>query len=401
MYSPERKALRRFVTLFVALNSIFLILISLMYYYYQKNIFTELRYDSMTHYAQSQLSHIYGSKTSEELQEHLHRIQRDPRFEVGFLDSSRNVVYTSDPNLTFPFVLGISEYRNHYYYIDRVALDNLKTIRYIVVRAQTIEPQLTQTRRSIYLIVGFSIVFLSLVVYALSRLFLLPVREVIARLDRFIRDTTHELNTPLSVITMSVEQLRKATQPPELAKHISRIDVASRTISHLYDDLTYLLLHEKSKKGDTPPLDLRNLLEERIEYFRPIAEAKRVTIHSQLDNTQLAIERDKMIRLIDNLLSNAIKYNKPGGNVTIRLDKSSFEVEDTGIGIPDDKLSLIFNRYVRFDDASGGFGIGLNIIRTICNESNLTVSVDSKVAEGSIFRIRWEKVHTNFTHNDV
>lgn len=391
MYSPERKALRRFVTLFVALNTVFLLITSLMYYYYQKNIFTELRYDSMAHYARSQINHIYASKTPEVLEEHLRHIQRDPRFDVGFLDRHRNVIYTSDPNLTFPFAYGFTEYKGYYYYVDQIDLDHIKSIRYIVVRAHTIEPQLTQTRRSIYLIVGFSIVFLSLVVYALSRLFLLPVREAISRLDRFIRDTTHELNTPLSVITMSIEQLRRTPQPPELARHISRIDVASRTISHLYDDLTYLLLHEESKTSTPPQLELRSLLEERIEYFRPVAEAKKVTIHAQLGDAQLSIERDKMVRIVDNLLSNAVKYNKPGGAVTVRLGATSLEVEDTGIGIPEEKLGLIFNRYARFDEANGGFGLGLSILRAICTESDLDISVDSRIAQGSTFRIRWGK----------
>jgi two-component system OmpR family sensor kinase len=234
----------------------------------------------------------------------------------------------------------------------------------------------------------FSILFLSAVIYALSKLFLQPLRDAIAKLDQFIRDTTHELNTPLSVITMSIEQLDKSSLETRYLKHINRIDVASRTISNLYNDLAFLMIHEQGKKNDSD-IELEILFEERIEYFRPLAQAKKITMHTNLAASFILADREKMIRIIDNLLSNAIKYNKPMGDIYITLTKNSLIIQDTGIGIERDKLEQIFNRYMRFDNANGGFGIGLNIIQIICQEYSFKITVDSELSMGTTFTITW------------
>jgi len=385
LHGPERKSLIRFVSLFVVLNTIFLLIISTMYYVYQKNIFLEARHNSMMYYAGNIQNHIYSAKNLTELHQHM---SKDPRFDVGFLSYEQKVLYTSAPDLKIPFVTGFFEYQDHYFYIDRIELEHFKKIHYIAIRAKTIDEELKRTRTSIYLFLVFSIFFLSIVIYALSKLFLHPLRDTIAKLDRFIRDTTHELNTPLSVITMSIEQMEKADLDPKQLKQIGRITVASRTISNLYNDLTFLMMYEKNKNNDIT-VDLPHLIDERLEYFRPLAEAKKITLYTDLAPSALLIDRDKMIRIIDNLLSNAIKYNKLSGSIRVVLTERSLSVSDTGIGIPEEKLGEIFNRYTRFDEANGGFGIGLNIIQMISQEYGLKIEVESQLSQGTTFTIRW------------
>jgi len=387
LHGPERKSLIRFVSLFVVLNTIFLLIISTMYYIYQKNIFLEVRHNSILYYSGNIQHHIYPSKNIAEFKGHL---SKDPRFEVGFFTEDKKPLYLSKPELSFPFRTGFFEYAHHYYYIDTLELKYLKKIRYIVIQANSIDAELERTRISIYLFLVFSIFFLSIVIYALSKLFLHPLRDTIAQLDRFIRDTTHELNTPLSVITMSIEQLNKEHLDTKQLKQINRITVASRTISNLYNDLTFLMMYENNKNNDVPN-DLLSIFEERIEYFHPLAEAKRISIHTDLRPSILLMDREKMIRIIDNLLSNAIKYNKISGKIYISLTAHSLSVSDTGIGIPHDKLAQIFERYTRFDEANGGFGIGLNIIQMICEEYHLNVVVNSELSIGTTFIISWEK----------
>lgn len=387
MHGPERKSLIRFVSLFVVLNTIFLLIISVMYYYYQQNIFLELRRNSMMYYAGNIQNHIYPVKNLTELHQHL---SKDPRFDIGFLTKRHKLLYASAPNLRVPVGSDFFEYQKHYFYIDTVELEHLKQIHYIVIRAKTIDAELEQTRKSIYLFLIFSILFLSIVIYVLSNLFLHPLRDTIAKLDRFIRDTTHELNTPLSVITMSIEQLNKEQLDSKQLKQINRISVASRTISNLYNDLTFLMMYEQNKNHNIP-IDLPLLVEERLEYFRPLADAKKITVHADLEPCTLVMDRDKMIRIIDNLLSNAIKYNKPSGKIEISLTAKFLRVSDTGIGIPSDKLDKIFNRYARFDEANGGFGIGLNLIQMICQEYHLGIEVNSEIAKGTAFTITWEE----------
>jgi two-component system OmpR family sensor kinase len=189
---------------------------------------------------------------------------------------------------------------------------------------------------------------------------------------------------------MSVEQLNKNHLDAKQLKQINRITVASRTISNLYNDLTFLMMYENNKNHDVSN-DIVALLEERIDYLHPLAEAKKISIHTDLHPSILLMDREKMIRIIDNLLSNAIKYNKISGKIHITLTDHSLSVRDTGIGIPRDKLAQIFERYTRFDEANGGFGIGLNIIQMICEEYHLKVMVNSEISIGTTFIISWEK----------
>lgn len=360
----------------------------MIYYRYQKNIYFELRRDAMIHYAELQLEHVYDSTTPSELQRHLQVVRKDPRYEVAFLNHKGQILYASMPQMKFPFQTGVFEYKDHYYYIDVRHPDYLKNIRYIVVRAETIQKQLDETLLSISVFLIFSIFFLSIVAYLLSNLFLHPVKETIRTLNRFIRDTTHELNTPLSVITMSVEQLKSSDENFAKSKQVQRLDVASRTLSNLYNDLTLMLMYEHLPH-QTIIVEVQNLVEERVEYFLPMAEAKGIVIQKHLTPTTIEISKEKVTRLIDNLLSNAIKYNKPKGSIIITLSKQVLQIEDTGIGISEEHLTKIFGRYKRFDDANGGFGIGLNLVQMICKEYEMEISVESKLGQGSIFTIRW------------
>lgn len=386
MRNPERSSLIRFVLLFVFLNTVFLLIISTIYYRYQKNIYFELRRDAMVHYAKLQLQHLNDSKTASELKQHLEIVGKDPRYAIAFLDQEGKILFSSVPGMKFPFKTGIFEYHGFYYYIDPRHPDYLKEIRYIVVRAHTIKEQLHETLTSISIFLIFSIFFLSIAAYLLSNLFLQPVKATIRTLNRFIRDTTHELNTPLSVITMSIEQLKSSSAAG--SKQIQRLEVASRTLSNLYNDLTFMLMYDRLP-GQTLPIDLKDLLEERVEYFRPIADAKGITVILDLQPVILDVSREKISRLIDNLISNAIKYNKPKGKITISLHEQIFQIEDTGIGISEEDIHEIFVRYKRFDDANGGFGIGLNLVQMICDEYNMDISVDSIPGQGSAFTIRW------------
>lgn len=237
-----------------------------------------------------------------------------------------------------------------------------------------------------------AILFLMLsgVGYLLSRLILRPMNEAIALLDDFIKDTTHELNTPVSAILTNIESLERDDLSPSAQKKIKRIEIASRTISTLYDDLTYLILnHDLSVQNIR--LDLNRLLQERLEYFRHRIEQKKIRLQLSVDSDIfLNIDHTKATRIIDNLLSNAIKYNKMGGTVSITLQKGRLCVEDNGIGIPDAMIERVFERYTRADKSVGGFGIGLNIVAMIAKEYDLNITIESEEKVGTKICVTWE-----------
>lgn len=231
---------------------------------------------------------------------------------------------------------------------------------------------------------------LSAVGFALSRLILRPMNEAIALLDDFIKDTTHELNTPLSAILTNIESINADELPASTQKKLRRIEIASRTISTLYNDLTYLVLnHDLSYNNE--PLDIAHLLEERLEYFRHRIEQKKITLTvTMASNVTLIIDRTKATRLIDNLLSNAIKYNRMGGTIAIVLEQGSLCIEDTGIGIPETMIERVFERYTRADKSVGGFGIGLHIVAMIAKSYNLDIRIESEERKGTKICVGWK-----------
>ena len=117
---------------------------------------------------------------------------------------------------------------------------------------------------------------------------------------------------------------------------------------------------------------------------------KKVKILTKLDaDVVLNIDNKKLSKLIDNILSNAIKYNKIDGSIHIDLDGNKLTIKDTGKGIKEEHIDAMLERYTRFDKVVGGFGIGLNIVKMICNEYGLSINIKSKLDEWTEVSIVW------------
>ena len=237
---------------------------------------------------------------------------------------------------------------------------------------------------------GIILVVLGIFGLFFVNLFLRPMKNSIMLLDDFIKDTTHELNTPISAILANVEMMNTEIMGEKNRKKLSRINIAAKTVSHLYQDLTYLTLDHKRKSNDEW-IDLKKLIEDRVEYFAILAGSKKVTFTLDLNYSTIFIDGIKIARVIDNLISNAIKYNKRGGTIHVTLRKDHFIVKDSGIGIETEKVNDIFERYSRFNSSEGGFGIGLNIVKSIIEEYSLKISVSSILREGTTIRVDFLK----------
>ena len=128
-----------------------------------------------------------------------------------------------------------------------------------------------------------------------------------------------------------------------------------------------------------------------MEFFRLFFEQKKLCLKLDLNTHSLFFaNKNQISKLIDNLLSNAIKYNKKGGEIAIVLKENSLVIKDSGCGISKENLMHIFERYARFNEDQGGFGIGLSLVKKICEENDILISCESKEGEGSAFRLEWE-----------
>lgn len=203
------------------------------------------------------------------------------------------------------------------------------------------------------------------------------MREQIESLDRFISDTTHELNTPISAILMTIQSL-KQIEP----KKMKRLEASAKRLSVMYSSLTYRL---EGKVEPSERLHFDEIVRERVEYVKELIESKRLHITLKLEETQVIMPRISSARLIDNLLSNAIKYSDVGDSISITLHHNVLKVKDTGIGIDKKVQDDIFTRYHRANEERGGFGIGLNIVLSICKKYNIKLALESQKGEGSTF----------------
>ena len=382
--SSEKKTLFRFSVLYILFTLIIISVFSFIYYDLQKDLMLQEKKSTLQEYSKF---FLYDLK---QLHINFDKTQIYPRYEnfdSAIFDNEKKLIFSSsDTKIKLDKIL--------YLHAKVIHLVNIPEsyylgAKYVIIKVKDDGVWLEQTKQEIILFALLSFIFMMAVGYVLLRLFLKPMRDAIQLLDRFIKDTTHELNTPVSTIVANIEMIDKSLLDDKLLKKINRIDIGAKTISNIYQDLTYLTLGNKIMANDED-LNIEQLVHERIEYFNSLATAKKVSLEIQLiKNTSLYIDKGKFSKLLDNLISNAIKYNKMKGSIVIRVEEKKVSVQDTGIGIAEKDISQMLERYTRFNKSSGGFGIGLNIVSSIAKEYKLSIDIESKLKVGTKVSVSW------------
>ncbi|MRJ01976.1 MAG: HAMP domain-containing histidine kinase [Epsilonproteobacteria bacterium] len=212
------------------------------------------------------------------------------------------------------------------------------------------------------------IMFLS---FILTLYTLKPIRQALQINQEFIKDILHDFNTPISAIVLNLEMLKKECQSP----FIDRISQSVETILSLQENFRLFLKNIKSERSK---VNINQLLKERIKCFSStypnlhfhFEERAKVTLFTQ---------QDLFIRIIDNLLSNACKYNKKGGFVRVIVERHRVIIEDSGRGIKNSKR--VFDRFYKESDR--GIGIGLSIVKKLCDELDIKIEIESEVGKGT------------------
>jgi len=382
----EKKTLYRFLALYVFLSIVILALTVSLYYTLQKELASSQKTILLDEYANEflvALEDLHNDKTNTLL------YPLDQKFKTSLYDKDYKLIYSTLEN---PInLLTEVTYTNNKIirYVTQPEKYYLNT-QYIVVEMTDDKEWLSETINTIVIFGSLFFITMMLVGYFLLKLFLKPMRDALHLLDTFIKDTTHELNTPVSTIMTNIELIDKESIKDKfLLKSINRIDIGAKTISNIYDDLSYLILNNRIISNNED-IKLKELIEERLEYFSLLSAMKKIEITTTLDpSVVLYIDNKKISKLIDNILSNAIKYNKINGSIDIDLSPNRLTIKDTGKGIKDEHLDLMFERYARFDKIVGGFGIGLNIVKMICSEYDLSINIRSKLDHWTEVSISW------------
>ena len=380
----EKQTLFRFSSLYILLSIVIISVFSYMYYDSQKELMLQEKKSLLQEHSKTLLQDLKYLHINFDKERTYPRV---PNFNSAIFDSDKKLIFsTSDIKLRLHKILYLE---NSKIYLVNIPESYYLGAKYVVLSMSDDEVWLKKTKKELIIFNSIAFVFMLFIGYILLRLFLKPMRDAIHLLDRFIKDTTHELNTPVSTIVTNIEMIDTSLLDEKLKKKINRIDIGAKTISNIYQDLTYLTLGNKIVSNDEK-LDIYHVVLERVEYFNSLALAKKVTLSiTLLQNTTLVIDKAKFSKLLDNLISNAIKYNKIKGTVEIIISKNSIIVKDSGIGIEPQNISKMQERYARFNKSSGGFGIGLSIVSHIAKEYKLNIKIDSKENQGTEVIISW------------
>jgi len=386
LHHSEKKTLIGFFSLYITLCIVILIFISFVYYKFQKDLMLSEKRINLQNYSNEFIIRL------KQLHINFDKSQvypRDTRF--------KSAIYDSDKQLIF------STLKSSHVQLDNIVYTSNKTIhfikepesyylgaRYVILEIEDDLEWFSKIEQEILIFTSIGLIFMLFIGYWLLQLFIKPMRDAMHLLDRFIKDTTHELNTPISAIVANVEMIDTSNLDEKLARKIKRIDIGAKTVSNIYQDLTYLTLNHQIM-SQNEYLDVGQILHQRVEYFTTLANVKHIAFKMNIkEDVILFIDVKKLSKLIDNLISNAIKYNKINGSIQITLSEKNFTIEDSGKGIKKEQLDLLYERYSRFDKSVGGFGIGLNIVSMICKEYNLNIHISSEISIGTKVDVSWK-----------
>jgi len=383
LFSSEKRSLIRFLIIYLVSTFILFSLAMMIFYSSTKHHLLDQQNQKIKYEAQnlkSKLRELHRSDakkliypTSNYVKSAIYDL--DKNYIFGTLKEPLNSLH-NDKKLQY--ILYIEPY-----YLGAAYLKVTKDIDFEPIR---------ELQKDIILFMLGAGIFFTILGYYLGKLFIAPMRESIEKMNHFIQDTTHELNTPISTILTNIEMIEALGKNRENSQELKRIEIASKTLSRIYDDLTYLNLNHQYHREITS-LNISKLLQERIIYFEALAEVKGVYITTDIERENIMIDIDKndALRLIDNLISNAIKYNKPNGKITIKLTQHEFIVKDTGVGIKAKDISKITARFKRANCSEGGFGIGLDIVNQVVNSYGYTLNINSQLKKGTEVVIKWKE----------
>ncbi len=200
---------------------------------------------------------------------------------------------------------------------------------------------------------------------------LMPLQRALRLNEEFVKDILHDFNTPISSMLINLKLFKREIGDN---KKIQRLENNIQSILSLQDNLRIFL---KGLPSHSESFSLNELVQNRVDYFSVLYSDVKYT--TSIDKTILQTNKDAFTRILDNLLSNAGKYNRANGQVNIVLQSNSLTIQDTGKGI---KQPLkVFDRY--YKEQERGIGIGLHIVKKLCDELVIPITIQSKEAEGT------------------
>ena len=217
---------------------------------------------------------------------------------------------------------------------------------------------------------------------------------------RFVSDASHELTTPLAAIRLLTDSILQTDgiDPATTREFVADIGQEANRLSRITEDLLQLTRLDGDVLPSAAVVDPLPILEQVLRMMELIAEERGIALTYQAEEgCRILGSMDETRQIIYNLVDNAVKYNRDGGRVEVALKRQGEEVlltvADEGVGIPEEELTKIFQRFYRVDKArsraAGGTGLGLSIVRDTLEKRGGSISVANRPGGGAVFTVRW------------
>lgn len=370
--SLEKRSFYSFLFLYLGSSLIFVLLSGFWYYSAQKSSLENTTYYKLQHLADTVSgliinAHMMGTKlilpSTEDGYEYIMiPIQENKVFKENYFEEDGMKILVSS------------------------APQEHLMIEYVVARTDMFHKNLIQLQKNVAAVMSLVFLSMGIISWILSKLFMRPVRQKVVQIEQFVQDISHELNTPITALSMSSKRaLQKKVYDEKILRNIS---ISTKQLYSIYKSLTYL--NFSSQEQAITSLELKPILMQSIDYYTELTMAKSIQIEQRLENASVQAVESRMELVFSNLISNAIKYSMPNTKIVIVLEEGFFSITDEGLGIGKDKLEDIFKTYERNSNLAGGFGVGLSIVKEICDTYNITIEVKSELGLGSSFILKWK-----------
>lgn len=230
------------------------------------------------------------------------------------------------------------------------------------------------------------------------------------RRRQFVSDASHELKTPLASIKLLADSVLQNEMDEETVREfVGDIGGEADRLTRLSQKLLELTKIDGHAVEESTCVDLRQIVRRVVRLLTPLAQQQDISITEHVsDGCTVMAQGDDLYQIVFNLMENGIKYNVPGGSLDITVSHTEqsviITVSDTGVGIPEDAMEHIFERFYRVDKArsraAGGAGLGLSIVHDMVQRNGGTIRVDRRKTQGTCFTVSFPHVFQNHEINE-
>ena len=323
------------------------------------------------------IAYLYLNEQKSTLEQNIFAQIKQYNFDFKNKDLTIDIIKNSNDKKTFY----LYHTQNEVYALFPISQNKNKLLK-IIYPIKLYNQQLTNIKNKILIIYIGILLFLFIFSLLYSFYALSPMKKAINLMDEFFKDIVHDLNTPISSILLNSKYLNKIDPNDETKK----IELSAKRISALYKN--FELINNNFQENYSEQIDLYDLVQDRVKYHKQIYTD--INFNIEKFDFKIMLPKESLIRILDNIISNACKYNKTNGTVIISMNSNTLIIQDTGIGIKEPKK--VFERY--YKETSRGIGIGMNIVKKLCDKLNIDISIKSNINQSTTIFLKFNSLNT-------